>query len=41
MKTILIALAMTIGSLSALAGDCPEGTEKDADGNCVVVDSGK
>ena len=43
MKTLILALALTLGSLSAMAGDCPEGTVlDDATGKCVdAPDSGK
>jgi hypothetical protein len=36
MKTLIFALALTLGSLSAMAGDCPEGqVVDDATGKCV------
>ncbi len=36
MKTLILALALTLGSLSAMAGDCPDGKVlDDASGECV------
>jgi hypothetical protein len=35
MKTLIFALALTLGSLSAMAGDCPEGQVLDDAGKCV------
>ena len=41
MKTLILALALTLGSLAAMAGDCPEGTVLDDNGECVVVEPGE
>ena len=39
MKALIIGLALTLGSLSAMAGDCKDGTILDEKtGECVAVD---
>lgn len=39
MKALIIALALTLGSLSAMAGDCKDGMILDEKtGECVAVE---
>jgi len=41
MKTLILALALTLGSLSAMAQECPEGQVPNDQGECVPAeDSG-
>jgi hypothetical protein len=38
MKMLILALAVTLGSLSAMAQECPEGQVPDDQGQCVPAD---